>query len=98
MWTRNTPESPAKGFDSLWFWYWADGEKQPIVMEIWPLRDVKRFKGFWWSIALPKPEEKLPSKLNKPITPKVPDFHALKPVQLDKEVIGEEIRRGSGLL
>jgi len=93
MWSRNVPESPAKGFDSTWHWLWTDGEKQPIVMEIWAGRDVKRFKGFWWTIPLPKPESKLPSKSNKTFTPEVPDFVASKIVKLDKEVV-----RGDGLL
>lgn len=98
MWSRNVPEAPEKGFDSLWYWFWPEGDKQPVVMEIWPKRDAKRLKGFWWSIPLEKPEEKLPSKTTKIATPKVPEFHTGKPVKLDKELLGEEVRRGSGLL
>jgi hypothetical protein len=92
MWTRDFPEAPAKGFDSLWQWFWPDNDKQPIVMEIWPNRGInKNLKGWWWNIPLLKPETKLPTGKEKKSGQKY------RPFIFQDGVIGSD-RRGSGLL
>lgn len=65
-WSRNIPESPNKLQESLWFWFWPEGGKEPIVMELWPERKFsKNLKGWWYSIPLVKPIEKPSDKILK---------------------------------
>lgn len=53
-WSKKPPKSPISG-PSLWYWFWQKGEEEPVIMELWAKRDVKRFKGYWWHEPQPCP-------------------------------------------
>lgn len=62
-WTRKKPIPPPKGTGSDWYWYLAEGEKEPWVVEIyhgcWQLYTTG---GYWWPEPVPKPSAALPRK------------------------------------
>ena len=59
-WTRTQPEAPTKK-PSQYYWYWDDLETEPWVVEVWPLRYLDHFNG-WWS---KKPIDRLLTKPKK---------------------------------
>lgn len=56
IWTREHPEPPPKGLDSLWYWFYKDGETQPRVAEVWPERTW--WSPGWWGPPVSKPKTK----------------------------------------
>lgn len=61
-WIREQPASPETA-PSDWYWYWDENDKEPGVYELWPNRDIKRYKGWWGPRVIPP--DKPPSKKTK---------------------------------
>lgn len=45
-WIREQPASPETA-PSDWYWYWDDKDREPCVIELWPKRDIVRYRGWW---------------------------------------------------
>lgn len=65
-WTRKPPEPPPRDTGSDWYWYWADGEKEAWVTEVyygcWQLYNNN---GWWHPEPVPKPTEAPPFRNRK---------------------------------
>jgi len=63
-WLSEPPEPPMRP-PSDWYWFWEDGKNEPDVIEVWPGRYLKHYKGSWWSIAISRPTTKPRGKTRK---------------------------------
>ena len=61
-WTEEPPEAPDVA-PSDWYWFWWDGESEPLVMEVWPKRN--HWPPGLWGERISPPTEK-PRRENEP--------------------------------
>ena len=57
QWTKRQPLPPTIGQNiSQFYWYKEETTDKEWIIELWPGRDIKRYKGMWSDRPIPRPE------------------------------------------